>query len=160
MRPLQASASTARGRGFTVVELTLAVAILGVLTSVAYASYQGFRERAQVADAVSTIATIAALIEQHRAERGALPASLGDVGAGGHRDPWGKPYLYVSHVDPGTRGQWRKDHNIVPINSDYDLWSDGKDGASAAPLTAAPSRDDVVRANNGRFIGLASKYDP
>ena len=36
----------------------------------------------------------------------------------------------------------------------------GKDGASLGPLTAKESRDDIVRANDGRFIGLASEYDP
>jgi general secretion pathway protein G len=34
----------------------------------------------------------------------------------------------------------------------------GKDGESVAPLTAAKSRDDVVRAANGAFIGLASNF--
>jgi general secretion pathway protein G len=36
----------------------------------------------------------------------------------------------------------------------------GKDGQSSSPLTAKPSRDDIVRANDGRFVGLASDYDP
>ena len=46
----------------------------------------------------------------------------------------------------------------MPINSDFDLYSTGPDGASVAPLTAEPSRDDIVRANDGAFIGLASEY--
>ena len=32
----------------------------------------------------------------------------------------------------------------MPINSDFDLYSKGKDGASQAPLTAAVSRDDPL----------------
>jgi general secretion pathway protein G len=48
----------------------------------------------------------------------------------------------------------------VPIKSDNDLWSSGKDGKSVSPLTAKDSRDDILRANNGRFIGLASDFDP
>jgi general secretion pathway protein G len=51
-----------------------------------------------------------------------------------------------------------QDKNIVPINSDFDLWSKGKVGASVSPRQ--PSRDDVIRANGGGFFGLASKYDP
>jgi general secretion pathway protein G len=47
---------------------------------------------------------------------------------------------------------------MVPINTDYDLYSMGKDEASTAPLTARASLDDIVRANNGGFIGLAHKY--
>ena len=47
-----------------------------------------------------------------------------------------------------------------PKNSDFDLYSMGKDGASVGPLTAKASRDDVVRASDGRFVGLASDFDP
>ena len=47
---------------------------------------------------------------------------------------------------------------MVPVNSDYDLYSMGKDKKSAAPFTAKASRDDVVRANNGGYVGLAINY--
>jgi general secretion pathway protein G len=47
---------------------------------------------------------------------------------------------------------------MVPINTDFDLYSMGRDGQSLAPLAAPTSRDDVVRAANGAFIGLASKF--
>jgi general secretion pathway protein G len=46
----------------------------------------------------------------------------------------------------------------VPINSDFDLYSVGRDGQSAPALTARVSHDDVVRANDGGFIGLAIDY--
>jgi general secretion pathway protein G len=46
----------------------------------------------------------------------------------------------------------------VPINTDFDLYSMGPDGRSAPPLTASDSRDDIVRANNGRFVGIAADY--
>ena len=52
----------------------------------------------------------------------------------------------------------RKDKNLVPLNADYDLYSKGKDGKSQPPLTAKVSYDDIVRANNGGFVDLASKY--
>lgn len=58
----------------------------------------------------------------------------------------------------GPKAQPRKDHNLHPINSDYDLYSMGKDGKSVSPLTGGPSRDDIVRANNGRFVGKAADY--
>jgi general secretion pathway protein G len=46
----------------------------------------------------------------------------------------------------------------VPVNSTFDLYSLGPDGKSSPPFTAAPSQDDIVRANDGGFIGLASDY--
>jgi general secretion pathway protein G len=72
-------------------------------------------------------------------------------------DPWGAPYVYLN-LDGVPIGLMRKDQALVPINSDYDLYSKGPDGASVAPLTAVTSRDDIVRANNGSFIGIASDY--
>jgi general secretion pathway protein G len=58
----------------------------------------------------------------------------------------------------GIAGQARKDRFLVPINSTYDLYSMGPDGRTALPLTASASRDDVIRANDGSYIGLASGY--
>jgi general secretion pathway protein G len=45
-----------------------------------------------------------------------------------------------------------------PINSDYDLYSVGPDGDSSPQLVSKKGRDDIVRANDGEFIGLASEY--
>jgi general secretion pathway protein G len=59
---------------------------------------------------------------------------------------------------PGSIGQARKDRNLVPINSDYDLYSVGPDGRSVPPLTAHHSQDDIVRARNGAYIGPASEF--
>jgi general secretion pathway protein G len=50
------------------------------------------------------------------------------------------------------------DRRLVPINQDFDLYSMGRDGKTAAPLTASASLDDVVRGKSGGFIGLATGY--
>lgn len=52
----------------------------------------------------------------------------------------------------------RKDHNLHPINSDFDLYSSGADGQSSKPLTAGASKDDIIRANNGSFYGYGKDY--
>jgi general secretion pathway protein G len=52
----------------------------------------------------------------------------------------------------------RKDGRLNPLNTDFDLFSTGKDGDTTGPLNARASRDDVVRANNGAFIGLGENY--
>ncbi|HJR69061.1 MAG TPA: prepilin-type cleavage/methylation domain-containing protein, partial [Gammaproteobacteria bacterium] len=72
-------------------------------------------------------------------------------------DPWGRPYVYRRAAD-ASRAQLRKDGELVPLNTDFDLYSLGPDGVSALALPAAPSRDDVVRAANGAFIGVAANY--
>ena len=156
-RPLVAGASS---RGITLTELMLAVAIVGILAAIALPAYDSYRDRVRTFQAVNDIGAIGSLVSKFALDQGAMPASLANVGADAVLDPWGNAYQYVNHDDPSTRGLWRKDKNIVPINSDFDLFSMGKDGGSAPPLTARMSRDDIVRASNGRFIGPASEYDP
>jgi general secretion pathway protein G len=46
----------------------------------------------------------------------------------------------------------------VPINSDYDLYSLGADGESRPQLHSAVSRDDVIRARDGGYVGLAENF--
>ena len=103
------------------------------------------------------IINIQVAIESFNSANDAYQSSLTDVNMNLLIDPWGIPYEYLN-LDGVPIGQMRKDHALVPINSDYDLYSMGPDGQSTAPLTAAKSRDDIVRANNGSFIGLASDY--
>jgi general secretion pathway protein G len=61
-------------------------------------------------------------------------------------------------IDAGVLGKVRRDHFLVPVNTDFDLYSLGEDGKSQSPFTAAASQDDIVRADNGRFVGLVSDY--
>ena len=84
------------------------------------------------------------------------PDSLDELPGEALADPWGRPSQYLriaGNNTPGLRGRLRKDRNLVPINSDYDLYSFGEDGDSRPPLTARPSRDDRVRAADGSFVG-------
>ena len=152
----------ARGsaRGITAIEIMIVVAIAGILVAIALPSYERYIERTRIFKATNEIGAISSLISKYALDNRSQPPGLADVGAATMLDPWGQPYQYVNHEDPRTRGRWRRDKNIVPINDDFDVFSMGKDGQSVPPLTARWSRDDIVRANNGRFIGIASDYDP
>lgn len=147
-------------RAFTVLEVMIAVAILSVLTFIALPAYQDYRERIRVEQAVTDIGAIGALVQHYISDNRVPPDDLAEVGQGDKLDPWGNPYQYLNLITMKGKGQARKNRNLVPINSDFDLYSMGKDGASTGPLTAKASRDDIVRANDGRFIGLAKEYDP
>ena len=52
----------------------------------------------------------------------------------------------------------RRDRYMVPLNTDYDLFSLGSDGRTAVSLGDTLGRDDVIRANNGGFFGVAAEY--
>lgn len=146
-------------RGFTLVELVVAVAILGVLAALTLSEYLAYIERVRVARAVIELKDISAQIDPIAFEGGALPNALADIGIVDRKDPWGRPYMYLKiRGNPMAAFRRRQDQFLVPINTDYDLYSRGKDGRTQASLTHPFSLDDVVRGNDGAFLGLAAKY--
>ena len=146
--------------GYTLVELMITMAICATLGAIAIPHYTGYRNRAHVVVAISDIKNIAKAITLFNLDNGEYPDTLTDVNMQNMRDPWGQAYVYLrieGAANPGV-GNLRKDHSLVPVNSDFDLYSVGPDGESVAPFTAQASRDDIVRANNGRYVGPVSNY--
>ena len=146
--------------GFTLVEVVITIAILGLLSAIAVPNYIGYREKALIASVVTEIKILEKKIAAFVVDRDRLPDNLSDLGAVIPIDPWGNPYQYfnIEDADNSGKGKMRKDHFMVPVNSDYDLYSMGKDGKSVPPFTAKASRDDIVRANNGGFVGPVSEF--
>ncbi len=145
-----------RTLGVTLVELMIAVALVGLLAAIAVPSYESYLRKAKMAAAKKDILEISLRLDRVFMAVGAYPASLAALGSV-PLDPWGAPYRYLS-MDGATVGQKRKDKSLHPLNSDYDLYSMGPDGASQTALTAKASRDDIIRANNGGFVGVAEDY--
>lgn len=139
----------------TLIELLAVMAIIGMLSALAIPKYQDIVEKARIARAIGDIEAI----QTDLMTSDTLPDDLGVIGRATMLDPWGRPYQYNKfppnrNVPPGAR----RDRFLVPINSEFDLFSVGKDGNSNPPLQSGPSRDDVVRGNDGGFIGLATKF--
>lgn len=149
-----------RMAGLTLIELMLVVALVAVLAAIAMPVYTNYRERVNRTIAIQDVRILQLLISDHAANGGSFPASLADVGNGGKLDPWGHAYQYVDLTGAGGIGKARKDHKLNPINSDFDLFSMGKDGVFKSQLTQKDSLDDIVRARDGAFVGLASTFSP
>jgi general secretion pathway protein G len=218
-----------QAKGFTLIELMLAVSIVGVLASLAVPNYLDFVEKARVAKTVSELHGLTKEIKGYALGAQQYPNSLADIGRSTMLDPWGTPYQYykincgtindigslarlklrrkhnpqgipvadspVSHsdghislaVDHGDQqhllhfvqggggnggggggngggppcggvGGARKDRFLVPINSDFDIYSMGKDKDTVAPLNPPKSHDDIIRASDGGFYGLAKNF--
>lgn len=145
-------------QGFTLMEILIAMAIVGLLLGIGVPAYQDYFKKIETATAIADITSIGVVLDDYRLDKKGLPETLDAIDMGGLRDPWGNPYQYLNIMTTKGKGKVRKDHNLVPLNTDYDLYSMGPDGKSVSPLTAKASRDDIVRANDGRFVGLASDY--
>ena len=157
-RTFTGGTGTRRIRAFTLIELMFAIAICAVIALIAVPSYSQHVDRARVSQAIADILELNLQMERYYSDHYSHPDNLAAVGAAGKLDPWGRPYEYLNLVTLKGNGQARKNKKLVPLNSDYDLYSTGKDGQSASPLTAKASQDDIVRANDGSFVGLASNY--
>lgn len=169
--------------GFSLIELMIVVAIVGVIATIAIPSYREYVERTEDELAIANLTVISGKIDAYRVVHNRLPPSLNTLSVPGDMltDPWGNAYQYLDLSAPvassgsgaggtgsanansgsnssGSTGLARKNRNLVPINTDYDLYSMGRDGRSVSPLTANDSRDDIVRANNGAFIGKVEDY--
>jgi general secretion pathway protein G len=157
-RQARPAARASSGAGFTMLEIVLVMALIVTVAGIAIPIYLRSLDSARVVRARADIKNMSTTIDTFYYQNDGYPASLDDVGFGNTRDPWGRPYQYLAIATSKGNGQLRKDKNLVPINSDYDLYSIGPDGKTATALTAKASQDDVVRANNGAYVGLAADY--
>jgi general secretion pathway protein G len=127
------------------------------LAKIAIPAYADYKEKTRAAIAVQDIAMMSAQIKMYWEDERAYPDSLADIGLAGKLDPWDHPYMYLN-LDKNGNGGARRDHNLNPLNSDFDLYSRGKDNKTKLPITQKDSKDDILRANDGKFIDLAKKY--
>lgn len=146
--------------GFTILEMAIVIAIAGIIIAMGVPRLQSYMDRNRVAQAVIDINEMSAKIRQYEVSKAALPATLADVGYDTRLDPWSQPYEYVNLRTSPASVKARKDKNLKPLNSDYDLYSIGADGLTSASLTNSKSRDDVIRARDGGFVGTAADFDP
>ena len=157
--------------GFTLVELVIVMAVLVILAGLTIPIYTRVLDHARVTRAVGDINAVTKEVAIFQSSRGCLPPSLTDLGRTDLVDPWGRAYQLVvtSAPAPGSScsacssqcagpGAARVDAAGVRLNLDYDVFSSGKDGGTAASISAAVSLDDVVRGRTGGFIGRASTY--
>ena len=143
--------------GFTLVESLLVVALIGVLSAIAYPKYNSYRDRARAFQAVQDINAMSALVKNRWNDARAYPESLDEMQLDGRLDPWGSPYAYYN-VESNGKGHARKDKALNPINTDFDLYSLGPDKKTKPQISQKDSVDDVIRASNGAFIGTASSF--
>ena len=158
--------------GFTIFELLIALVIASIFAAFAIANY-GSSEvdcdnpnakqdpliRAKIGDVMGDLGIIHMAVSRFELSYRRYPDNLAEIGLDDMRDPWGNPYQYLVVYGLDNKGPVRKDHNLHPVNSGYDIYSMGPDGVTATPFTSTLGKDDIVMANDGDYFGLACQYD-
>lgn len=147
-------------RGFSLIELLVVMGIILIIVALATPHLIAALDEARVARATGELHAIEVNITIYQASNGGnLPADLSQIEATSLTDPWGHPYLYFNHVSgTGNGGILRQDLFLVPLNEDYDLYSSGNDGLTAASIGASVSLDDIIRGGSGAFTGPALQF--
>ncbi len=141
------------------MEILIVIAIIATLSTIAIPVGSKYIDRARNTRAIAEIRMLEREITVYSMKNDAYPNGLDDIGQSGLLDPWGNPYEYLNIADLNPqKNKMRKDRFLVPVNSDYDLFSRGKDGETQRSFTSSKSRDDIVRANDGQYVGLAEYF--
>ncbi|KXS45969.1 MAG: general secretion pathway protein G [Candidatus Frackibacter sp. T328-2] len=68
-----------REEGFTLIELMIVIAVLGILAGIAIPRFSGVQDKAEVAAVKSELKSIQTGLEMYNAENGEYPGNLSDI---------------------------------------------------------------------------------
>jgi type IV pilus assembly protein PilA len=88
-------------KGFTLIELMIVVAIIGILAAIAIPAYQDYTVRSQVTEGMNLASAVKAGVAEYYAQTGAWPTDMTLAGGDKTKLPSGK---YVTSIDIKTAG--------------------------------------------------------
>lgn len=137
-------------RGFTLVELIVVVGILGILALMALQTFNRYVVTVRINRTIADLRTLDKAILAYYIDKNTFPATLQEAGMGGQLDAWTRQYEYQLL---GGGAPALEDSLGLPLNELYDLYSKGIDGVTSISAADASSADDIVRSNDGQYVG-------
>lgn len=100
------SQATRHSKGFTIVELLIAIVVIGVLAAISLAAFNGVKSRARLAESGHFASAAVRTLSAYKAAEGAYPNTTGCIGTG-----------YIDRTADGTADcRWNSGGNVWAVN--------------------------------------------
>ncbi|EMS6995833.1 pilin, partial [Neisseria gonorrhoeae] len=146
-------------KGFTLIELMIVIAIVGILAAVALPAYQDYTARAQVSEAILLAEGQKSAVTEYYLNHGEWPEDNGDAGVASPADKIKGKYVQKVEVAKGvvTAEMASSNVNKEIKGKKLSLWAKREDGSvkwfCGQPVTRGAGNDDTVAdAKDGKEI--------
>ncbi|HGO8471190.1 TPA: pilin [Neisseria meningitidis] len=155
-------------KGFTLIELMIVIAIVGILAAVALPAYQDYTARAQVSEAILLAEGQKSAVTEYYLNHGKWPGGNSDAGVASSSEIKGK-YVQSVEVKNGvvTAQMASSGVNKEIQGKKLSLWAKRQDGSvkwfCGQPVTRADNAnadDAVTAANDNSNNGINTKHLP